>query len=200
MNVTFALVIIITYKSSHGGTMKVSKEKMDENRTLILSAAARLFRERGFRDVTVADVMSAVGLTHGAFPSHFKSKEDLFAQALELAAGSMSAESASSIREYAAGYLVKEHREATPVGCVYAALAGEVARSTPDARHAMTVGLKKHLETLAEKAPGRSPEARRQEAVTAWATMVGALLLSRVVDDEALADEILERTRLDLAR
>ena len=61
--------------------MRVSREQFLENREKILAAAARLFRERGFDEVGVADVMQAAGLTHGGFYGHFKSKDDLIAQA-----------------------------------------------------------------------------------------------------------------------
>lgn len=47
--------------------MKVSRERMAENRRTILEAAEQLFKERGFEAVTVADVMKAAGLTHGGF-------------------------------------------------------------------------------------------------------------------------------------
>jgi TetR/AcrR family transcriptional repressor of nem operon len=47
--------------------MRVSREQMAENRRTILDAASRLFRERGFDSVTVAEVMQAAGLTHGGF-------------------------------------------------------------------------------------------------------------------------------------
>lgn len=43
----------------------------------IVREASRLFRERGFENVTVAEVMKAAGLTHGAFYAHFRSKEEL---------------------------------------------------------------------------------------------------------------------------
>ncbi len=62
--------------------MKVSREQVLENKKAILKAAGRLFRERGFEAVTVADVMKSAGLTHGGFYGYFKSKDDLIAQAL----------------------------------------------------------------------------------------------------------------------
>ena len=37
--------------------MRVSREQVTENRRTILGAASRLFRERGFEAVTVADVV-----------------------------------------------------------------------------------------------------------------------------------------------
>ena len=62
--------------------MKVSREQMAENRRRILDAAGRLFREKGFDSVSVAEVMKAAGLTHGGFYGHFASKDDLVAQTL----------------------------------------------------------------------------------------------------------------------
>lgn len=68
--------------------MKVSREQMAENRRRILDAASRLFREKGFDAVSVAEVMKAAGLTHGGFYGHFSSKDDLIAQTLAHALGS----------------------------------------------------------------------------------------------------------------
>lgn len=180
--------------------MRVSKEKMAENRAIILDAASRLFRERGFDDVSVAEVMGAAGLTHGAFYGHFRSKDDLIAWALQKSLGKVSAKSSRSIDEYAECYLSRKHRDSVGEGCVFAALSSEAARSTLQARKALTEVLKEQLDSLSERAGAASPEAKRQEAVTAWATMVGALILSRVVADEALSNEILDRTKADLVR
>lgn len=47
--------------------MKVSREQAAENRQRIVEVAARLFRERGFDGVGVADLMKTAGLTHGGF-------------------------------------------------------------------------------------------------------------------------------------
>ena len=51
--------------------MKVSKEQVATHGKRILAAAGRLFRQRGFDDVTVADVMKDADLTHGAFYGYF---------------------------------------------------------------------------------------------------------------------------------
>ncbi len=46
--------------------MRVSKEQAQTNRTSLLQAAGRLFREKGFDGVGVAEVAKEAGLTHGA--------------------------------------------------------------------------------------------------------------------------------------
>jgi hypothetical protein len=61
--------------------MRVSRAEAAQNRERIIEVAARLFRERGFNGIGVAELMKFVGLTHGGFYGHFASKEDLMAQA-----------------------------------------------------------------------------------------------------------------------
>src|SRR5678815_3029070 len=61
--------------------MRVSREQATQNRERVLDTAAKLFRERGFAGLGVADLMKAADLTHGAFYGQFESKEDLMVQA-----------------------------------------------------------------------------------------------------------------------
>jgi len=48
--------------------------------------------------------------------------------------------------------------------------------------------------------PGRSVAARREKALVTMATLVGALVIARAVDDPALSDEVLEATATELRR
>src|SRR5882762_11436594 len=113
--------------------MRVTKEQMAENRRRILDAAGRLFREKGFESVTVAEVMKAAGLTHGGFYGHFKSKDDLVAQSCtKVLSGSANgwAQSAERRPDDAARaivdrYLSPKHRDHPGTGCLFAALGGE---------------------------------------------------------------------------
>ena len=57
--------------------MKSGRGRFAANRIEILGAASRLCREKGFDGVGLDAVMKAAGLTHGAFYSHFRSKDDL---------------------------------------------------------------------------------------------------------------------------
>src|SRR5215469_14499368 len=101
----------------------------------ILKEVSRLFRERGFENVSVAEVMKAAGLTHGAFYAHFGSKEALQAAAVaygqRVSLESMQRSNSKKSKEsYADRYLSRRHRDNPGDGCTMAALAPEVARST----------------------------------------------------------------------
>src|SRR3546814_1848579 len=67
------------------GTMRVSREQAAENRSRVVEVAGRLFRERGFDGIGVADLMKAAGLTHGGFYGQFSSKDQLAVEATERA-------------------------------------------------------------------------------------------------------------------
>ncbi len=177
--------------------MKVSRDQVEANRSAILEAAGRLFRERGFDGVSVSDVMKAAGLTHGAFYGYFRSKDDLVAATLaELNAAPRPR------REWAdnvARYLSPAHRDDGAGGCPVAALAADTAREAPQARAAMTRSVERMIARLGETAPGADEPARRRAAIAAVAAMVGAVILSRAVDDPALSDALLAATRERLA-
>ena len=174
--------------------MKVSRTQVAENRRRILEAASRLFRERGFAAVTVAEIMQAAGLTHGGFYGYFKSKDDLIAQALaDVLSGGTS--SATDLLGYAAAYLSPGHRADLAGGCPVAALAADTVRQTPEARAAMTAGLHRLFTRLSAGAPGEDAAARRRAAIGAWSAMIGGVILARISDDPALAQEVLDETR-----
>lgn len=181
--------------------MKVSREQVAENRRKILGAAARLFRERGFDAVTVAEVMQAAGLTHGAFYGHFKSKDDLIAQALPYALDASRAVAAQAVGEgdparYARWYLTPALRDNRAEGCPVAGLGAETIRQSPEARAAMAAGLRKQIERLSKSMPDADATEARRAAIGSWAAMVGGMILARLVEeDPELSAEVLEQTR-----
>ena len=188
--------------------MKVSREQAAQNRERILDAAARLFRERGFEGIGVADTMKAAGLTHGGFYGHFSSKEDLIAQACARAfsrsherwsrrAGSTPDDPLSSIIR---SYLTPRHRDDPGTGCALAALGPDMARHGPGVRRAVTEGLRSAFNLLSGLVPSKSEAARRQKAISTYATLVGAMIMARAVDDPALSQEILDAVRASVSR
>ncbi|HSI17489.1 MAG TPA: TetR/AcrR family transcriptional regulator [Sphingomonas sp.] len=173
---------------------------MGENRRRILDAASRLFRDKGFDAVSVAEVMKAAGLTHGGFYGHFDSKDDLIAQTIAHAlpgeASDGEGADGGDIRTYLRAYLSPEHRDDAANGCPTAGLAADIRHQTPSARLAMSQGLKSQIDRVGKALPESSPSDRRRVAIGSWAAMVGAVILARSVDDPAFADEILEQTRI----
>lgn len=174
--------------------MKVSREQMALNRQLILDEASRLFRERGFDAVTVADVMKAAGQTHGGFYGHFKSKDALIAAAV---AHALSGEAAgmADLQGWMDAYLSPLHRDHPEQGCPAASLAGLLRQQGPEARAAMGCGLEAQIERFARALPEGDETERRRAAIGQWSAMVGAMVLARAVEDTALADEVLSETR-----
>jgi len=175
--------------------MKVSREQVAKNRHNIVEAAARLFSERGFDLVTIVDVMKAAGLTHGGFYGYFASKDELISEAMGFSLKRQEGFVADSFANYCAAYLSVGHREHQAGGCTFAALASETVRQAPDVRHQMTETLKRMIDTLTELVPANAREEQRRMAISGMSTMLGGLILSRLVDDKALSDELLETNR-----
>ena len=187
--------------------MRASREKFAESRERILAVAAKLFREKGFDGIGLADIMKAAGLTHGGFYRHFGSKDDLEAQAIGVALATTTADWSRLIEHAAARplsaltdeYLSPRHRDDPGKGCALAALGADVARQGERVRSAFTAGLKPFLQLLSNTIPGRSKAVRRRKAIATMAELIGTLILARAVDDAALSDEILAATSLNLS-
>jgi len=175
--------------------MRVSREQVTENRRTIIEAAGRLFRERGFEAVTVAEIMNAAGLTHGGFYGYFGSKDELIAEALADALTQTTTGPLDDLSTYTAEYLSRSHRDDVARGCPTAALAAETIRQPNGARTEMTTGIKQQIERLSRVAAGRTSAQKRRTAIGTWAAMVGAMILARASDDRVLSDEVLDQTR-----
>lgn len=174
--------------------MKVSREQMAENRRRILDVAGRLFKEKGFDAVSVAEVMRAAGMTHGGFYGHFTSKDDLVAQTLAHALGGDSVEG-SGFNNFVSSYLAPRHRDNPGKGCPTAGLAAAIRHQTPATKAAMTEGLRSQIARLENAISRQGSDDERRAAIGSWAAMVGAVILARAIDDPELSDEVLEQTR-----
>ena len=174
--------------------MRYPATETAEKHDRIVQEASRLFRERGFEDVTVAEVMKEAGLTHGAFYSHFESKEALMAAAVEYAMQGVLRSVKKSFptlegrRAYLDRYLTVRHRDTPGTGCPMAALSGEI-RNEPEVKGRFTANLKEIISAMGGK---------RRETMATLATLVGAISLARAVDDEAFSREILREVQKKL--
>ena len=180
--------------------MRVSRIQAAENRQTVINVASRLFRERGFDGIGLKDLMEGAGLTQGAFYKQFASKEDLAVEAsrraLESASGRWSDAAAQNpddpLGAVLAFYLSGDHREEKMDGCPIVALGSDAARQGPDVKAAFETGIKAHLEVLGRFIAEAGGEASSGKAMAILSTMVGAVTLSRVVNDPDLAQALLD--------
>jgi AcrR family transcriptional regulator len=144
--------------------------------------------------------MKALGLTHGGFYAHFKSKDDLVEKALRCAVDKL----VESNKEKLAGdnsaeafidlYLSSAHRDAPENGCPLPTMAAELGQRGQPSEITDEL-IQRMLAALASRLPG---DDNSDESVMMMSTLVGALVLSRSARDPALADHILDTTREQL--
>ena len=167
----------------------------------IVEAAARAIRRRGYGGTGVADIMKAAGLTHGGFYAHFASREAMLAEAADRAGAeavgasariAASAPPQRALETLLRAYLSKEHLESTEQGCPVAALGSEMPRQAAEVRRAATRRIKEMIDLVARESPDWGQPGAHERALVTVATMVGALLLARAVDDPRLSDALLE--------
>jgi len=190
--------------------MKVTKEKAAEHRAAIVRAASRMFRERGFGGVGVAEITHEAGLTHGGFYGHFASKDALAAEACTQAfagghAKVMAGAPHDDLAAYLDHYLSPRHRDRCADGCPMAAYGSDVARQDKRVQARFTEGTERFVAALVERLPGAGEGktgARRARAIAILSGMVGGLTLARATakSDPRLSAEILESVRAQLTR
>jgi TetR/AcrR family transcriptional repressor of nem operon len=170
----------------------------------IVESAARAFRERGVEGVAISDLMRDAGLTHGGFYAHFASKEALVAEATRqgladsrraFLAEAAAADPTAPLREIIRRYISRQHRDTPATGCAMPALAGEMARETPEVRRAFTEAVEEFIAGLEAYMPGETPEVRHDGALVLIAGMVGAVTMARAVDEPTLSDRVLLAAR-----
>lgn len=191
--------------------MKVSKEKAAAHRAAMVKAAGRLFRERGFDGVGVAEITRAAGLTHGGFYGHFESKGALAAEAcgavLDMAVDRLPGGSravAADLGGFLDSYLTERHRDRSGDGCPMVAFASDMPRQDAALQAPFGTGLETYLAKIEALLPEHDAEggrSRRDRAIALVSTLVGGLALSRATAKSApeLSAEILAALRRELA-
>ncbi|MES0197505.1 TetR/AcrR family transcriptional regulator [Mesorhizobium sp. M0011] len=180
--------------------MRVSRTQAAENRETVINVASRLFRERGFDGIGLKDLMKGAGLTQGAFYKQFESKDDLAAlasrRAMESATHKWSAATAAHPGNPLDGvisfYLSMDHRREKMDGCPVVALGSDAARQGAEVKASFEDGIKAYLEMLGGWVGEGDSEKSGKKAMAVLSTMVGAVVLSRVVNDSDLARAFLD--------
>lgn len=184
--------------------MRYSLEHKAKNHQNIVSVAARSFRERGGDSSGIGTVMKKVGLTKGGFYRHFKSKDDLFVEAVALAleetgrgmvAVAESAPEGQALRAIIERYLSVAHANSPGVGCVRAALGPELARKPIAVRRRIEVLLEAYRERFLPFMPGQTREEKRMKIRFLFPSMAGVLMMVRVISDPQKREERLKEAR-----
>lgn len=181
--------------------MRYSPTHKQETREKLLGNSRELAKKEGFGATGVDAFMSSIGLTGGAFYTHFESKGELFAaliereleQSTEMLAGDESSPPdhvARKLRDYLSNY----HALHPEKGCVLPTLGPEIARASPEIKARVERALKRLRDRWAE---------RLEDEDAGWALLaqcVGALVLARAVESERTRREILAASRRFLER
>jgi len=187
--------------------MRYDAEHKQRTHQKVVQEAAIALREHGPDGIGVADLMKRAGLTVGGFYAHFKSKDQLVAEAIqhmfddryEMFRESMAGvPPAEGLARYIDRYLGAKHRERRSTGCPMPALSGEVARLPTLARKRFEAGVQRIVDSIAAalrelKRP--NPEMLANSVV---AELVGAIAISRAIADSDLAERMLKSARDNL--
>lgn len=182
--------------------MRYAEDHKAQTHQRILAEAAARFRRDGIGATGLQPLMNALGLTHGGFYAHFKSKDDLVEKALACAAG-QSRENARqamadnrSLTDVLEHYLSREHRDSPEKGCPLPTMAAELGQ-----RHQPSPITDELITSLHQLLAGTLAGIDREaQAITVVSAMVGALMLSRSTHDPQLSARILDTTREQLKK
>ena len=184
--------------------MRYSEAHKARSHENILAVAARSFRERGGDTSGIGTVMKKVGLTKGGFYRHFKSKDDLFVEAVARAFDEMGRGMVETARSAPAGralgaiierYLSARHANAPGSGCALSALAPELARKPARVRKRIEALLEAYRERLLPFVPGRTREERLAKFRLLFSSMAGVLMMARVTSNPQRRERMLTQAR-----
>jgi len=184
--------------------MRYGPEHKTQTRDRILRNAARKLRAEGLTGPGVASVMKASGLTVGGFYKHFRSKDELLADAIAEGFSQSSEKIYSSLqsfpredrwKELVRLYLSPEHCDHPDTGCPVAALAPEIARSKLTVRKRISGLIKLRTERWVQFMPGRTKTERERNSLLIFTAMVGAVSVARILPDRVDREKVLADVR-----
>lgn len=189
--------------------MTLRAEQKQESRNKILDAAARRLRTEGMAGAGIAAVMKGAGLTHGAFYSHFRDKNELNREALIHALcenrqawmGNPRKESwPRRLVRLAKRYLTPAHRRDVSESCALAALCSEAARGDDAFKGTYEQELRKTLSAICGEDFEEADPEKADEALAFFSLLVGSLTLSRAVHSTSLSDRLLNTGKAAAAK
>lgn len=187
--------------------MRYDREHKERTRKRVLSEAASAILAGGPEAISVASLMSKVGLTHGGFYAHFRSKDELVAETITcvfdtayetLKERAERVDATECMSQFVDGYLCMSHRDGPETGCPVPSLMGDLPRLSVEARRSFAEG----LERLARAVGGPLRKLGVPHPIQAGraiiSQMAGAVALARALRDTPASDQILRDTRRDV--
>jgi TetR/AcrR family transcriptional repressor of nem operon len=188
--------------------MRYEAEHKTQTRNRIVRNAARKLRAEGLSGPGVASVMKASGLTVGGFYKHFRSKDELIADAIAHAfsdsekvyASLQSVPREDRWKEIVRLYLSPGHCDHPDTGCPVAALAPEIARAKFSVRKRISSVMKERTDRWVEFMPGVTAREREQNFFVIFSAMAGAVSVARLLTGPADREKVLSGMRDHLLR
>ena len=184
--------------------MRYEPEHKTRTRDRIVRNAARKLRAEGLSGPGVASVMKASGLTVGGFYKHFRSKDELLADAIAQGFSEFSEKVYSSLQDVPHGdrwkkivrwYLSPEHCNHPDTGCPVVTLAPEIARTKLSVRKRIAGLMKELTDRWAEFMPGVTAKERERNFFVIFSAMAGAVAIARLFPEPTDRQRVLASTR-----
>ncbi|KAA0944473.1 TetR/AcrR family transcriptional regulator [Pseudomonas sp. ANT_H14] len=181
--------------------MRYSVSHKQQTREKLLHSSAALAKKEGFASVGVDGLMKAIGLSGGAFYSHFSSKDELFSSIIErelshslerLSVGDV--QSRERLDRCLKFYLSMAHVEQAESGCVLPSMGAEIARSD--------VAVRQQAQTWICRLQADWARTLESDSL-AWAILsqcVGALVVARMMVDPQVQAQVLSSSYKELSQ
>jgi AcrR family transcriptional regulator len=171
-----------------------------EVRNKIVESARRLFNRHGFERVSLDEIMSGAGLTHGGFYNYFKSKSDLYLEALNCfftdpewkncwEGVEINPNSADLGPQVIRAYLSHQHFDDVENSCPMVALPADVTRGDVRLKRAFETVFAAMVCILERSMNGRGRDAHIRAQATA-ALCIGGMVIARAMENRRAADAL----------
>ncbi len=183
--------------------MPYTKTHKNKIRERILESSFRLFAIKGFKGVTIDDLMNNCGLTRGAFYAHFTSKAELYREALKFRASStklagLKPEGTSNkqwLSSLLNKYLSLEHvKGERSLSCPLAFLATDINMQNEaiktayaDTYHGMNTAIMEYASSYTD--------CDEQDILSVTAMMIGAVAIARTLQNQDSIESLLAACR-----
>jgi TetR/AcrR family transcriptional repressor of nem operon len=166
----------------------------------IIESARRLFHRHGFDNVSVQQIMSGAGLTHGGFYTYFRSKSALYTKVLgcsftdpkrknQWQGVKVDLASSQAAAQVVKAYLSRQHFEDVENSCSMVALPTDVMRSGEETKRAFEEVFAAMVKLL-ERSVRDEKQHRRAKAQAVAALCVGGMVVARAIENRVAADEL----------